>query len=238
MADIKYAVIKEVSLETAMKASDKSTELGRSLAKQDSTVWNQTVGLVMQLMDFQGLELTATKDSVKDLSAKMKEHLAKYTMEQVVLPEEDYNDKGQVVKVCGKDGLPQWRTWAKTRRIWAYTSDIAKIVCCGQTELLYPEPLKVGARCDVLKECKMAQDALENIKRLAKDLDSWAEVVEGADADLAYDAVNEITVNNVEPQKEALCLVGKLHTAVKGIEDKDQKDAIRLALMAVVKELA
>jgi hypothetical protein len=152
----------------------------------------------------------------------------------ITIPEKGKDREGKSFDVCGKDGMPKWSSWDNTRRIWAYLGDIAKIIAHGHEGTLYPEELKVGARCDLLAMCKEEESPVKGIERLCKELQPRLDKMSNpADVLIARLNVNALSVNTLDPKDEASDLIDKLYSILSNVDD-DDKAAIRLNLNKLV----
>lgn len=232
---MKYEVVKEINITDAMKASGKSASAERSLAKQNGSVWAQTVCTVLDKLDMAVITKDTSKDGIDVITKQVKKILEKAITVSTVIPETGKNRQGKDIQLTNKDGSVKWMSWDQTFRIFAYAGDIAKVLAHDLQDELQPEELKVAARCDILKKCKVEKSALEHIQRLSGDMKQYLEVVEGTDATEAQAELDTLAVKRADKLHTALGTLRQLDIAVAGL-DSTQKDAVKDALMSLIQK--
>jgi len=232
--EVTYSVIKSLDIQSAVNASDKSTTAERTMKRNDSTVWDQTVSCVMEAIDLQGYTPDNSKEGITALLQVCKGIMSKSLMEVLTIPEVGKDRNGKDLLLTNKDGTVKWSSWSSTRRIFAYLGDIAKIIAHDKQDVMYPEKFKVGARCDVLKLCVAPKVAIEQVRRLVGDLEGFLDVVpKGADAMEAMDLTQALQVSEVEPLHESLAIINRLGRSLAGISDED-KPTVMSALKSCI----
>jgi hypothetical protein len=237
---IKYNVVKEENILSAMKASGISTSASLKVAKNDSVVWDQTVVSIMERLDVDSLgALETDKEAVQKLSNHLKEIMVKVVLENdaIVIPEKGKNRDGKDFDVCDKEGMPKWSSWDQTRRIWDYIGSIAKIVAFGHAEILYPEQYKVASRCETLKLCKVQEVPLKAVERLTKQLQDVLDIIVPTDSLQAHKATSALSVNNLDIVVEMNDLVDRLDALLSVCTD-DEKDDVKSHMNVLVKHLS
>lgn len=231
---ITYNVIKSADISLAMDASSASISAGLKVSKNDATVWNHTVATIFSIVDLEGVSRDTSKDGVKKVGDVLKSAMAKHILNSITLPEKGKDRQGKTFDVCDKKGIPKWSSWDKTRRIWAYLGDIAKIINFSQEGVLYPEKGKVAARCDVLKLCKAEEPLKKSISRLAGELQDRLDKVDTRDEILhAHHEVQNLMVNNLGPVEEAEGLISRLDSILSAVEG-EERDSIRDAFKVLI----
>lgn len=231
--EIKYTVVKVADITLALDASGRAEVAGRTMANNEGQVWEQTVVAVMDKLDKAKIVRGTNKESLKANQKVVKDILQGVILSTQVIPEEGKNREGKTFKVCGKDGIPQWSSWDKTRRIWDYAGSIAKVLSFGQEAVLYPEAMKVAGRCDILALCKESEGHMDAIKRQCTGLQhSLDKVGNNAEAHTALSLVEALTVNNLELQTEIEALIAKL-AAKLSCATEAEKRLIMPAMVAV-----
>ena len=165
--DIQYIKLVSVDMQAACKASATSTSASNKVKGADGQVWANTVAHIMESVDFKGVSRDTSKDGIKKLYEILSKAMASHLLSILVIPETGKDREGKDFKVVNeKTKEPKWSSWDQTRRIFAYLGDIAKVISHGHSEVLYPESMKVAARCDVLSLCKSPETLHGAIERL------------------------------------------------------------------------
>ncbi len=232
---IEYNVVKSEDIASAMKASAGSTKDQRGMIGKDAIVWNQTVTIAMERVDLKSISRDTSKDGIQKIGKELKKIMATHIMATIEIPLQGKNRKGELFDVQDDKGNPKWMSWDQTRRIFAYLGDIAKVIAFEKEDILYPESMKVGARVGVLKECKVKETPLAAIDRLSGQLQDNLDVMKDTkDVLHAFNAVNNLAVNNLMPVVEASSLIHRLD-AIMGIMEKNELDTTRDALTVLTK---
>jgi hypothetical protein len=232
---IEYSTVKGDDIVSAMSSAGKSSVAERSMGKQDSVVWDQTVVAVMERIDLDEVSRDTSKEGIKVNGLIVKKLLSDHILSSgIEIPENGKNRQGQDFRVCGKDGVPQWSTWDQTRRIWDYAGTIAKVLAFSKESVLYPSQYKVGARCDVMALCKVAEEHMDAIKRQCTGLqNSLDSVANASEAKTATDLIGSLMVANMDTETELKGLIAalnaKLSTASPAIIAKLTPDMVSLA---------
>ena len=232
---IEYSTVKTDDIASAITASGKSATAERTMGKQDSIVWDQTVVAVMERIDLTEVSRDTTKEGTKVNGLIVKKLLSDHILSSgLSIPERGKNRQGQEFQICGKDGIPQWSSWDQTRRIWDYAGTIAKVLAFSKENILYPQAMKVGARCDVMALCKVAEEHMDAIKRQCTGLqNSLDSVANASEAKTATDLIGSLMVANIDTETELKGLIAalnaKLSTANPAIIAKLAPDMVSLA---------
>lgn len=236
MASIEYAVIKSEDIVSAMKASAGATTAQGKMDKSNTVVWNQTVCIIMERVDLERVSRDTSKDNIQKIGKNLKAIMSNHIMAELdEIPLRGKNRKGESFDIQDEKGIPKWMSWDQTRRIFAYLGDIAKVIAFEKESLLYPEEMKVGARIGVLKECKVEEEPIKAIDRLSSQLQDNLDVMKDTKEVLhAFNAVNNLAVNNLMPVVEASALITKLD-AIMGMMEKSELDTTRDALKVLTK---
>jgi len=237
--DITYSIIKGEDVVAAMKASDKSTTAGRTVKKNDSIVWDQTVSILMERVDLTQIEMDTSKESIKKNGTYLKGVLANHIHAELdTLPLTGKNRQGASFDIV-KDGKVQWSSWAETRRMWDYAGTIAKILSFGLSSSLYPEQFKVGARCDLLKRCTTEEVPIEAVRRHCEGLQTAADkMTEQADILEAHKLTTAICVNNLDITVEMRDLIAQLGSLLDIADDTEKADVQADLLKMATKHFA
>jgi hypothetical protein len=229
MTDIKYTTVPQIDIKRAMASSSSALKAKGTLQRSEGTVWNQTVCIIM--------ESVAITDSMRELEkldetrAVLFDLMSEHIKSAMPIPEEGKDREGKTIALFNKYGDIKWSSWDETRRIFAYLGDIAKVITYGQESLLYPEERKVAARCDILKLCQVELTNAENIRRCAKDLQSYLDNTKSEPEILeAHQLTTALSVNNLEPLTEMLSLVNRLDALLSVVEDTD-REQLRVHLL-------
>jgi hypothetical protein len=234
---ISYISIASVDMLAATNASAKSTKAAGTVKNADGLVWAQTVSCCMEsIFVSSDIARDGSKESQEKIFQVLKTGMSKHLLSVMVIPEKGKDRDGKEIEVVNaKTGEPKWASWDQTRRIFAYLSDIAKVINYGKQAELYPESLKVAARCDILSLCKVPETLMNGIERLSGELqEHFDKVTERADVLKARNLCNALTVNNLEPIDEASDLIDKLDAILDSV-DESERDVIRTNLNKLVK---
>ena len=223
--DITYSIIKAEDVLAAMKASDKSTTAGRTVKKNDSIVWDQTVSIIMERVDLLDIEMDTSKESIKKNGTVLKGILENHIHAKLdTLPLQGKNRSGATFDII-KDGKVQWSSWAETRRMWDYAGTIAKILSFGLSSELYPEQFKVGARCDLLKKCTTTEDPIETVRRSCEvTQNALDKMTVAADVLEAHKLTTALSVNNLDITVEMRDLIAQLGSLLDVADDTEKAD--------------
>jgi hypothetical protein len=216
--EITYAVIDTTLVNTSslLTVAEKAGKTGQKLQKEEGALWNATVILSAPVLSQQFADKAAAY-------AALEENMSKLILPSIVIPEFITNGKGEQVPASKKDGSVKWSTWAKTKRIWAYLSDIAKVMSCGLAAELYPEAGKVAARCDILAACSGTETPIEGVRRYAKGLQGSLSLLEDPKEALeAHLLVGALNVPTISPLEEALASVRKLNVFLTSCNAKEK----------------
>lgn len=222
---ITYATIKSIDIMNAMDCSARSTSASLTVAKNDSNAWYQTVAQSMEL--YVPMELDGDKEAaVKQVREKLAENMASVIYGLInPMPETGKDRDGKTIMLLNsKTNTIKWSSWEKTRRIWAYLGDIAKVIVAGLAEDLYPESMKVAARCDILAACKGSSTPIENVRRLVNQVTPYIAELKGADSLECNQLLGSIVVPDVPESMAAATLIANLDrliTASSGTERAD-----------------
>lgn len=231
--EIKYASIASIDIEAAMKSSQRSTSAERTKTKNDSTVWNQVVSVVMENADLNALVRGTTKDDIKKIRETIAPTLEQAVCDAITIPEKGKDRNGKEITLKKDDGSIKWSSWEQTRRMWAYLGDIAKVLAFSQESLLYPEQYKVAARCDILKECKESKPTIELVRQFTKNLQAQLDCVSGdKEIDEAHNLVQSLAVNDLDIVKELRSCISRMD-ALLGVAEAQDKQSVQQDLLQV-----
>ena len=226
---ISYSKVTNVDIKSAMASSQKSLDASRKLRKADSDVWNQTVCVVMNNMQF----TPEHRENLETTRDHLYAFMGNYLETTCDIPKEGKDRDGKTIELRKKDGSIKWSSWEETRRIFAYLGDIAKIIVFSQEDKLYPETNKVGSRIDVLNLCKTPKTPLENIKRVAVDAQVYAtKITTPKDSMEAYEALQAIKVEGLDIEVEMNAVINRLD-ALLSCAEPEQKDRVKSVLLKV-----
>ena len=232
--EIEYTVVKTEDITSAMKASSGAVDHERKGTKQNDIVWNQTTCIIMERIDYEDVSRDTSKEGIAKIGKHLKGIMANHILAETTIPLRGKNRKNEDFDVM-EDGIPKWGSWSETRRIWDYLGSIAKVIAFEKEETLYPESMKVGGRCAVLKECKVKEDPIKAVDRLSGQLQDNLDVMKDSkDVLHAHNAVNNLMVNNLEPVVEANTLIHKLDTLMDQMSTAEL-DTTRTALTILTK---
>jgi hypothetical protein len=177
----------------------------------------------MEAVDHSQYRLGDSKENVASIREYLFSLMELKVMEVMEVPLEGTGRDGKVISLRNKKGEIRWSSWEKTRRIFGYLGDIARVLACDKADLLYPEQFKVAARCDILKECKGESSALENIKRLTGQIEGFIPKLEKGQQGEAALAIGSLTIPEVDSVTDAAIVLAKLDSIISGasLEEKE-----------------
>ena len=224
---IKYTILKSLDLSNAMESCSKVASKERAISKLDSNVWENTVCTIMESIDYTAYSCDTSKDGIAAIREILFTQMEKAIYAVTTIPETGQDRDGKTIELLNqKTSKIKWSSWEKTRRIFAYLGDIAKILAHDKGDLLYPEQYKVAARCDILQQLGKTGTALEHVTRLAKQMDSYLPVLEETEKADAQLIISGLKVAGVDPIIEAATLMARLDSIVSGAS-KEQKESIK-----------
>ena len=224
---IKYTVLKTLDLSNAMESCSKVASKERSIQRLDGGVWENTVCTIMEGIDYTSYSCDTSKDGITAIREVLFTQMEKAIYECCTILETGLDRDGKTIELLNqKTGKIKWSSWEKTRRIFSYLGDIAKILAHDKADLLYPEQYKVAARCDILQQLGKSGTALENITRLAKQMDQYLPVLEETEKSDAQLIISALKVIGVDPVIEASTIMVRLDSIVSGAS-AEQKESIK-----------
>lgn len=233
--EIAYSTVKDIDIASAIKGSTLTAVHSRKADKASKDVWGQTVCTVME----NTVLVNSLHEKAEDNAYEKNLSLIQGALEQAILavitvPDTGKDRKGNTISLRKSDGTVKWSSWEDTAVIWKYTSDISKVLTAGLGDTLYPDKGKVAARCDILAQIEKAiSSPLDNIVRLAKDMQGWANKIEPAESEQAAAQVDAIVVSHLTPLSEALSAIQKLDRICGAVIGTEDGEAIRKALLAM-----
>ena len=233
--EITYQNIKGQDISVAMASSVQTTNASEKAKNQGAIVWNHTVALIMDEVDFSAVVPNTGKDEIEALRVELADFMGDHITSMLgTLPESGKGRNGKDdIKLAKTDGTIKWSSWNQTKVIFGYLGDIARIVMFEKTDVLYPEQNKIGARNKVLQLCKVQASAMDNIKRLHGELqDNLDQVAEPVEILESHRLVSSLMVNNLDITVEMNSLLDQFD-ALLAVADSSEKVAVQAKLLAI-----
>ena len=177
MSEIEYKEIKSKDITTLSSLSLNTSRGVTKTANNQGNLWTTLVGFLDSEVDWKALE--GLKDSAPD--GIDPGDLILETLKKVL--HTAFLKELQETKIS-------WTVDERTKAACKYLSDIKKIVMFGVTGSLVPGDNTVGARCGVLKLCKVEKTSLERMKDSVDTLVKHSKKIEKQEAKAALELYN------------------------------------------------